>query len=45
MPFVGYEPAIAAYERAKTVHASDHAATVVGNFTFTVFSLLEYNAE
>jgi hypothetical protein len=27
---VGYEPTIPAFERAKTFHASDHAATVIG---------------
>jgi hypothetical protein len=30
MPSVGLEPTIAALERAKTDHAVDHAATVVG---------------
>jgi hypothetical protein len=31
MPRVGFEPTIPAFERAKTVHASDRAATVIGN--------------
>jgi hypothetical protein len=31
MPRVGFEPTIPAFERAKTVHASDRAATVMGN--------------
>jgi hypothetical protein len=30
MPWVGFEPTIPAFERAKTVHALDHAATVIG---------------
>jgi hypothetical protein len=29
MPRVGYEPTIPAFERAKTFHASDRAATVI----------------
>jgi hypothetical protein len=32
MPRVGLEPTIPAFERAKTVHALDRAATVVGDF-------------
>jgi hypothetical protein len=27
---VGFEPTIPVFERAKTVHACDHAATVIG---------------
>jgi hypothetical protein len=30
MPCVGFQPKIPAFERAKTVHASDRAATVIG---------------
>jgi hypothetical protein len=30
MPWVGFEPMIPAFERTKTVHASDRAATVIG---------------
>jgi hypothetical protein len=30
MPSVGFEPTIPAFERAKTVHALDRAATVMG---------------
>jgi hypothetical protein len=30
MPRVGFEPAIPVFERAKTVHALDCAATVIG---------------
>jgi hypothetical protein len=30
MPRVGFEPTIPVFERAKTVHASDRATTVIG---------------
>jgi hypothetical protein len=30
MPRVGFEPTIPAFEQAKTVHALDRAATVIG---------------
>jgi hypothetical protein len=30
MPQVGLEPTIPAFERTKTVHAQDRAATVIG---------------
>jgi hypothetical protein len=30
---MGFEPTIPAFERAKTLHALDRAATVVGFFT------------
>jgi hypothetical protein len=30
MPYVGFEPTIPVFERAKTVHALDGAATVIG---------------
>jgi hypothetical protein len=30
MPWVGFEPTIQAFEPAKTVHALDRAATVIG---------------
>jgi hypothetical protein len=30
MPYVGFETTIPAFERAKTVHALDRAATVIG---------------
>jgi hypothetical protein len=35
MPLVGFELTITAFERAKTVHASDRAATVIGSEGFT----------
>jgi hypothetical protein len=36
MPLVGFEPTIPEFERAKTVHALDRAATVIGSFTNTI---------
>jgi hypothetical protein len=35
MPRVGFEPTIPVFERAKTVHASDRAATVMGSWDTT----------
>jgi hypothetical protein len=32
MPLVGFEPMIPVFERAKTFHALDRAATVIGMF-------------
>jgi hypothetical protein len=32
MPGVEFEPTTPVFERAKTVHASGHAATVIGKF-------------
>jgi hypothetical protein len=32
MPPVGYEPTISVLEEAKTVHALDRTATVIGSF-------------
>jgi hypothetical protein len=40
MPRVGFEPTIPVFERAKTVHALDRAATVIGYaspYTETLF--------
>jgi hypothetical protein len=31
MPQVGFEPTVQVFERAKTVHALDRAATVIGH--------------
>jgi hypothetical protein len=45
MPWVGFEPTISASERAKTVHALDHSATVTGLFSFTSISLSKYSSE
>jgi hypothetical protein len=38
MPRVGFEPTISAFERVKTVHNLDRAATVIGNFTFYLYN-------
>jgi hypothetical protein len=35
MPWVGFEPTIPVFERAKTVHALDRAATVIGELHTT----------
>jgi hypothetical protein len=32
MPWVGLEPTIPVFERAKAVHALNHATTVVGGY-------------
>jgi hypothetical protein len=34
MPLVGFEPTIPEFERAKTVHALDGAATVIGTLFY-----------
>jgi hypothetical protein len=36
MPSVGFEHTIAAFERAKTVHTLDRAATVTGVISYTL---------
>jgi hypothetical protein len=36
MPRVGFEPTMSVFERAKTFHASDRAATVSGTDTFII---------
>jgi hypothetical protein len=41
MPRVGFELTIPAFERAKTVHALDHTATVIGNI---YLCLINYSA-
>jgi hypothetical protein len=38
MPSVGFEPTIPMFKRAKTVHALDHAATMIG-----IYSILSSN--
>jgi hypothetical protein len=35
MPRVGFEPRIPVFERAKTVHASDRAATLIGFLAYS----------
>jgi hypothetical protein len=48
MPRVGFEPTITAFERAKTVHALDRTASVIGslrNYTLFILSItLEINS-
>jgi hypothetical protein len=39
MPWDGFEPTTPAFERAKTVHALDHAATAIGSVGNTVLKL------
>jgi hypothetical protein len=39
MPLVGFEPTIPAFERAKTVHALDRAATVIDIFIPTGYQI------
>jgi hypothetical protein len=34
MPWVGLQPTIPVFERAKTVHALDRAANVIGGHNF-----------
>jgi hypothetical protein len=41
VPCVGLEPTIPAFERAKTVHALDRAATVIGNNEYVTGKNLE----
>jgi hypothetical protein len=41
MPRVGFEPTIPAVERTKTVHALDHAASVIGNIEQLLYSSRE----
>jgi hypothetical protein len=40
MPRVGFEHTIPVFERAKTVHAFDRAATVIGSDSVTAFCKL-----
>jgi hypothetical protein len=35
MPLMGFEPTTPVFERAKTVHGLDRAATVIGKFKYT----------
>jgi hypothetical protein len=48
MPQVGFEPTIPVFERAKTVHALDLVATVIGTELTTgidLSSIVEENTE
>jgi hypothetical protein len=40
MPCVGFEPTIPAFERAKTVHALDRAAAVIGNAIYNAAAVI-----
>jgi hypothetical protein len=40
MPWVGFEPTILAFEQAKTVHALDREANVVGYSQFGCINLI-----
>jgi hypothetical protein len=42
MPSMGLEPTISAFEPAKTVHALDYAATVIGHKSVTNSRKTEY---
>jgi hypothetical protein len=41
-PWVGIEPTIPALDRAKTFHASDRAATVIGNITYSRYFIKHF---
>jgi hypothetical protein len=43
MPQVGLEPTIPVFERAKTVHALDRAATVIGSYSGYNVNILLYS--
>jgi hypothetical protein len=40
MPWVEFEPTIPAFERAKTVHALDRAATVIGQVIYYIYKIV-----
>jgi hypothetical protein len=40
MPWVGFEPMIQVFERAKTVHALDRTATVIGQVATTFLKII-----
>jgi hypothetical protein len=42
MPWVGFEPTIPAFKRAKTVYALDRAATVIGVISSFVICAFHY---
>jgi hypothetical protein len=42
MPRVGFEPTIPAFEEAKTVHALDCAATVIGIYYINIEDILKW---
>jgi hypothetical protein len=42
MPRVGFERTIPTFERSKTVHALDRAATVIGNDYLTTYKISNF---
>jgi hypothetical protein len=42
---VGFEPTIPVFERAKTVHALDRAATVIGHWSTAALILSTFNSD
>jgi hypothetical protein len=44
MPRAGFEPTIAAFERAKTVHTLDRAAAMIGTEVYAQEKLIKENA-
>jgi hypothetical protein len=40
MAVVGFEPVIPLFEKAKTVHASDPAASLIGSYSYCGFKIL-----
>jgi hypothetical protein len=43
MPLVGFEPTNLAFERAKTFHVLDRAATVIGTLHLTLPNLILFS--
>jgi hypothetical protein len=41
MPWMGFEPTILVFERAKTVHALDRVATAIGKFNIG-YNIIKY---
>jgi hypothetical protein len=42
MPEVRFEPTIPVFEGAKTVHALDRAATVIGNYSMKTVKTMKF---
>jgi hypothetical protein len=40
---MGFEAAIPVFKRAKTVHAADHAATVIGNIWNSILLIADHS--
>jgi hypothetical protein len=45
MPRVAFEPTIRVFERAKTVHALDREATVIGNQTVNEYNSVKIGSQ